>query len=249
MANPVLSDKIFNKSKEVSSSNGSVMTINGALNKTLILLIFAVLGAVVTWELFSKGSTMLMPLMWGGLIGGFILALIISFKPHLAPILSPAYAIAEGLALGGISAVYNNSFAETAPNIVISAVGLTLLVVFSMFIIQRTRIIKVTSKFKKVMVTAIMAIGLFYLITIVGSFFGMSTEYYTSSSPLSIGISVVITLVAAFSLLMDFQFIEDAARKGAPKFMEWYGAFGLMVTIVWLYIEVLRLLGKLAGRD
>lgn len=249
MANPVLSDKIFNKSKEGSSSTASLMTINGALNKTLILLIFAVLGAVVTWELFSKGSTMLAPLMWGGLIGGFILALTISFKPHLAPVLAPVYAIAEGLALGGISAIYNDSFAETAPNIIVNAVGLTMLVVFSMFIIQRTRIIKVTTKFKKVMVTAIMAIGLFYLITIIGSFFGMNTDYYTSSSPLSIGISIVITLVAAFSLLMDFQFIEDAARKGAPKFMEWYGAFGLMVTIVWLYIEMLRLLGKLAGRD
>ena len=118
-----------------------------------------------------------------------------------------------------------------------------------MFIIQRTRIIKVTSKFKKIMVIAIMAIGAFYLIMFVGSFFGMSTELLTSSSPLSIGISVVITLVAAFSLLMDFQFIEDAAAKGAPKYMEWYGAFGLMVTIVWLYLEILRLLSKLANRN
>lgn len=248
MSNPVLSNKVFNKSREASSNN-SVMTVSGALNKTLILVVFAILGAVVTWQLFEKASPMLSPLMWGGIIVGFLLAIGISFKPNLAPTLAPLYAICQGLALGGISASYNYTFADIAPNIVINAVSLTFLVVVSMFIIQKTRIIKVTSKFKRVIALATMAIALFYFIQMIGSFFGMSTALLTSSSPLSIGISVVITLIAAFNLLVDFQFIEDASSQGAPKFMEWYGGFALLVTIVWLYLEILRLLGKLANKN
>ena len=249
MSSPVLTEKVFNKSRTYDTTES--MTMNGTLNKTAILLLLAFVGAAATWSMVNNPAyaSSLPFFMYGGLFGGFILALVISFKPHLAPKLAPLYAFGEGLALGGISAMYNNQFAEIAPNIVFNAVSLTFLAALAMFFIQRTRIIKVTGRFKKIMTIALTAIFAFYFISFIAGMFGANMSFMRDSSPLSIGISVVITLVAAFSLMMDYQFIEDSSKSGAPKYMEWYGAFALMVTLVWLYLEILRLLSKLSSRD
>lgn len=250
MANPILSEKVFQKSRSIS--NSETMTINGTLTKAMLLLVMAFVGAVYTWKIYYEATdpSSVSIWMWGGLIAGFITAIIISFKPTSAPFLAPVYALCQGLFLGAISATFNNAFATTAPNIVINAVLLTFLSAFIMFFLYRTKIIKVTGTFKKVMTIAIATIAVFYLITIVASLFGANLSMLTGSSPLSIGISLVIVAIAAFSLLMDYNFIEEASNAGAPKFMEWYGAFGLMVTLVWLYLEILKLLAKFAsGRE
>ncbi|MEG0519461.1 MAG: Bax inhibitor-1/YccA family protein, partial [Bacteroidales bacterium] len=149
----------------------------------------------------------------------------------------------------GISALFNNSFAATAPNIVINAVILTMLTAVVMFTIYRTGIIKVNGTFMKVMTIALITIMVFYLGSFLLGLFGVNVSILHDSSPLSIGISVVIVAVAAFSLLMDYAFIEKASAAGAPKYMEWYGAFGLVVTLVWLYLEILRLLAKTSSRN
>lgn len=185
--------------------------------------------------------------MWGGLIAGFITAMIISFRPMTAKYLAPVYALAEGFALGGISAAFNSMFAETAPNIVVNAVMLTFITAFVMLFVYRTGIIKVNGTFARVMTIATVSIAVFYLGTMIVSMFGLNTSMLTGATPLGIAINVIIVAVAAFSLIMDYSFIENQARIGAPKDMEWYGAFGLMVTLVWLYLEILKLLAKFAG--
>ena len=249
MSNPVLSEKIFKRS--AAEHAGSVMTIKGTITKTFILAAMVLLGAAYTWKIFYQAidPSSLSPWMWGGLIGGFVTAIIISFKPNLAPYLAPIYAILEGFFLGAISAIFNSMFAESAPGIVLNAVLLTMMVTFAMLFIYRTNIIKVDGKFMKIMLIAISAIALYYLTTIVLRMFGINLAMLHNGGLLSIGISIVIVVVAAFSLLLDFNFIEKASYAGAPKYMEWYGAFGLMVTLVWLYLEILKLLAKFANRN
>lgn len=246
--NPVFSEKIFRNSA-TTANQADVMTVKGTLMKSLLLLIMVIAGAAYTWKIFYESTDPLSVKGWmiGGLIVGFILAMIISFVPKYAPFLSPIYAAAEGLALGGISAMYNNLFAQTAPNIVMNAVGLTLLCTLVMLLIYRTGIVKVNGTFMKVMTIALTTILIYYLGIIILSLFGVNLSMLTGNTPLSIGISIIIVGVAAFSLLMDFNFIEKASEQGAPKYMEWYGAFGLMVTLVWLYLEILKLLAKFAG--
>jgi len=248
MSNPVLSEKVFNRTAAEQTSG--VMTIKGTITKTFILTLMVFLGAAYTWKIFNEAinPSSLAPWMWGGLIGGFVMALIISFRPKLAQYLSPIYAILEGFFLGAISAVYNAAFAETAPGIIVNAILLTLMVTFAMLFVYRTNIIKVDGKFAKIMFMAISAIALYYILNIVLHLFGVNLVMLHNSGLLSIGISIVIVVVAAFTLLLDFNFIEKASYAGAPKYMEWYGAFGLMVTLVWLYLEILRLLGKFANR-
>jgi uncharacterized YccA/Bax inhibitor family protein len=247
MANPVLSEKIFKQN--VLTSESEVMTVKGTVTKTFMLTLMVIAGAAYTWKMAYEAinPASVQPWMIGGAIGGLILALIISFKPTTAPFLAPIYSVAEGLFLGGISAIFNQAFAKTAPGIVMNAVVLTLLTTLVMLFVYRTNIIKVNEKFTRIMVIAIGAIGLFYLVSIILNLFGIPLTMLHNSSPLSIGISVVIVGVAAFSLLMDFDFIEKASAAGAPKYMEWYGAFGLMVTLIWLYLEILKLLAKVAG--
>jgi uncharacterized YccA/Bax inhibitor family protein len=184
----------------------------------------------------------------GGAIGGLVVALILMFKPVWAQYLAPAYALLEGLVIGSISAIYNNAFAKVAPGIVMQAVILTFGTAIAMYFIYTFRIIRVTERFKSIMFAAIGGIALFYLITFILSLFGVHVSGLQGGSMLSIGISIAITAIAALSLLLDFDRIEQGASMGAPKYMEWYCAFGLLVTMVWLYVEILRLLGNLYGR-
>ena len=250
MANPVLSEKIFKTNQATSASTGT-MTVKGTATKSLVLILMILAGAMYTWKIAYEAinPASLQPWMWGGVIGGFVVAMIISFKPIWAQYLAPIYAVLEGLFLGAISAVFSQAFAATAPGIVMNATLLTILTAVVMLIIYRTNLIKVDGKFAKIMTIAIGAIALYYIVSMVLSLFGVNLTMLHNSGPLSIGISLVIIGVAAFSLLMDYEFIVRASESGAPKYMEWYGAFGLMVTLIWLYIEILRLLSKFASRD
>jgi len=245
--NPVLSEKIFRK--EAVEYSAGTMTAKGTAMKSLLLLIMVLAGASYTWKIFYEAinPASVQPWLWGGAIGGFVIAIIISFKPNLAQYLAPIYAVLEGLFLGAISAMFSQAFAESAPGIVINAVLLTMLTAFVMFLVYRTGLIKVNDKFIRIISIAVGAIALYYFVTIILSLFGVNLVMLHNSGPLSIGISLVIIGVAAFSLMLDFNFIEKASAAGAPKYMEWYGAFGLMVTLVWLYLEILKLLAKFAG--
>lgn len=250
MANPVLNENIFRKESAVYSNTGT-MTVGGTATKTLLLLLMVVAGAAYSWKVYYNAINpqSITGWMFGGLIVAFIMAMIISFRPKSAPFLSPIYAAGEGLALGGISAIFNEQFALTAPNIVTNAVALTLVTAVVMFTVYRSGLVKVNSTFTKVLSIALISIMVFYLGSWIVSQFGVNLTMLHNSSPLSIGISLVIVAVAAFSLLMDFEFIRQASSAGAPKYMEWYGAFGLTVTLVWLYLELLKLLAKLANRE
>lgn len=247
MSNPVLSEKIFQK--ESAAIHSTTMTIKGTAMKSLVLVLMVLAGASYTWKVFYQAidPSSVTPWMWGGAIGGFVTAIIISFKPQLAQYLAPVYAVLQGLFLGAISATFNSAFAQSAPGIVMNATLLTIITALVMLVVYRMNIIKVDGKFAKVMLIAIGSIAFYYIISIILGMFGVNLTMLHNSGPLSIGISIVIVLVAAFSLLLDFNFIEKASAAGAPKYMEWYGAFGLMVTLIWLYLEILKLLAKFAG--
>jgi uncharacterized YccA/Bax inhibitor family protein len=252
--NPTLSEKIFNRSLQQEQELNGTMTVRGAINKFGFLLLMVVAGAAYTWNLFERkfeDPSVIMPYMWTGLIGGFIVGLVISFKPNWSGFLSPAYGILQGLFLGAISVVINTAFRESYPGIVMQAVGLTFCVAITMFLLYNFRIIKPTQRFKSILVTATIAIAMFYLVLWGMSAFGVYPEFMRlgDNSLLGYSISIFIVGIAALNLILDFERIEQGAEMGAPKFMEWYGAFGLLVTIVWLYIEILRLLSRFASRD
>ena len=244
--NPTLTEKIFDKSVNDTANAFGTMSVRGTMYKFGFTLLLLIASASYTWSMFDSETpaTVNIYMMVGG-IGGFIMAMIIIFKPTLAPYIVPAYAIFEGLFIGGISAFFNAVFSEKlagGSNIILNAVGLTLGVAIVMFLLYNFRIIKVTDRLRSIVISATMVVGLFYLITwIIGYHFG--------NDLLSIGISLFVVGLAAFNLLLDFDSIEKAAEMGAPKYMEWYGAFGFMVTLVWLYQEILRLLAKLNSRD
>ena len=220
-----------------TAASSQVMTLQGTINKTFVLLMLCAAGGFIGW---TKAAATF-PLIWVIAIGALVLAIWTSFSPKFAPFTSTIYALLEGLLLGVISAAYNAEF----PGIVLNAVLITGIVFFVMLFLYKTGIIKVTQGFATAIVSATFAIALMYLGSWIFSLFGGNVSYLTSSSPLSIVISVVICLVAAFNLMLDFQFISVmASRPETPKYMEWYAGFGLLVTIVWLYIEILKLLGK-----
>jgi len=183
-------------------------------------------------------------LMIGG-IGGLIVALITSFRPQSSAITAPIYAVLEGVLLGGLSAVFESMHA----GIVMRAVALTMGVFVAMLVLYRSQVVPITNKFRMGVFAATGGIALVYLGSFIAGLFGANTAFLYDSSPLSIGISLVVIVVAALNLMLDFDFIEKASASGAPKYMEWYGAFGLMVTLVWLYLEMLRLLSKFANRE
>ncbi len=248
MANPILSEKVFREAS-VNTYEGT-MTAKGTAIKSLVLIFMVLAGASYTWKVFSDtlNPALVTPWMWGGMIGGLITGLIINFKPKLAQYLSPVYAVLQGLFLGAISAIYNNAFSESAPGIVMNATLLTIVTALAMFLIYRSNIIKVDGRFARIITVAIGAIMFYYIVSIILGLLGVNLTMLHNSSPLSIGISLVIVVVAAFSLLVDFEFITRASQSGAPKYMEWYGAFALMVTLIWLYLEILKLLAKVASR-
>lgn len=218
------------------------MTISGSIMKTFVLLLFLMIPAFVTWYQFTLGyMDKVQFIMMAGLIIGFILALIITFKPSWAPYLSPAYAFCEGAFLGGLSAQIEAMY----PGIAIQAIGLTFMTTFAMLAIYKTGIIKVTDKFRAILLSAMGGIFLLYLVSFILSFFGKQIPYLFSSSPIGIGFSIFVVIIAALSLLPNFDFIEKGTQMMLPKYMEWYSAFGVMVTLVWLYMEIVRLLVKL----
>ena len=223
------------------------MSFRGTLNKFGFLFLMVMATAFYIWNEASVGNS-IQGYMMGGAIGGLVVAIVLIFKPQLAQYLAPAYALLEGLVIGGISSIYNDAFSAVAPGIVTQAVILTFGTAIAMYLLYSFRIIRVTEKFKSIMFAAIGGIALFYLITFLLSLFGVNVSGLHNGSLMSIGISIAITAIAALSLLLDFDRIEQGSAMGAPKYMEWYCAFGLLVTIVWLYVEILRLLGNLYGR-
>lgn len=247
-SNPMLKSKIYD---EVGVSSSNAMTINGAINKTALLLLIVAIGGYLSWNMYGNMAyhSYMMPMAIGGAIIGFILALVISFKPNMSPYLSPIYAFAEGLFLGAISCLINLQY----PGVAFQAVCLTLLVAALMLFLYRFRIIKVTDRLVSIIVLATGAIAIFYLVSFVLSFFNINSPAFIGgslgSSWIGIGINLLVVGVAAMNLLLDFRFIEQGSDARAPKFMEWYGAFGLTVTLVWLYLELLKLLARFAGRD
>lgn len=245
-ANPALNKKTF-ESIGYTSKNENLMTLQGTVNKTGFLLTFLILAAAYTWNLyFETGNpAAIMPWLIGGGIGGFIVALITTFKKTLSPITAPIYAVLEGLFLGSLSAFFESRF----PGIVVQAVGLTFGTLFALLMAYRSGLIKATENFKLGVTAATGGIFLLYLISFILGLFGTGIPYIHQSGIIGIGFSLVVVVIAALNLVLDFDFIENATENGAPKYMEWYGAFGLLVTLIWLYIEILRLLSKLYSRN
>ena len=248
--NPTLSEKIFNTT--VEDEYQGVMTARGAMNKFGFLFLMVIAGAGFTWHLYNEGKQeTMMPLMLTGVFGGLITAVIITFKKTWAPYLAPLYGILEGLFLGAISAFMNNIFGAKYPGIIPQSVGLTLGVAVAMFLLYNFRIIRPTQRFKSIIMTATLGIALFYLITWIVRMFGVQMDFMMigNGSLLGIGISLFVVAIAALNLIIDFDMIEQGAAAGAPKYMEWYCGFALMVTIVWLYVEILKLLSRLSSRN
>jgi uncharacterized YccA/Bax inhibitor family protein len=250
-ANPALNKNTFTGFTYAEGT--SAMTIQGTVNKVAIMLLLVLGGAWYTWRIAYgtiqtdpvAASRAMMPWMIGGGIGGFIMAMVTIFKRSWAGITGPIYAVLEGLFLGGISAFFEARY----PGIVIQAVALTFAILFALLFAYKTRIIKPTQNFRLGVFAATGGVMMLYLVSFVLNLFGVPVGYLHDSSPLSIGISIVIVIIASLNLVLDFDFIEQGAEAAAPKYMEWYAAFGLMVTLIWLYIEILHLLSKIASRD
>ncbi|MCH8333998.1 Bax inhibitor-1/YccA family protein [Candidatus Sumerlaeota bacterium] len=221
------------------------MTLQGTVNKTGFMLLIVVLSASLTWRGFDpEAPGQIMPWVIGGFICGLVFAVITIFKPPWAPVTAPFYAAFEGLFLGGVS-VWVESF---YPGIVMQAVALTFGILFALLFAYSTGVIKATENFKLGIAAATGGIFLVYMLSFVLGFFGVGIPYIHGSGLMGIGFSLFVCVIAALNLVLDFDFIEHGAEHGAPKYMEWYGAFGLMVTLVWLYLEILHLLIKLQSR-
>ena len=244
--NPALSDNTFTGFGRVARAE-EAMTAQGTANKALLLLLCVLVTASWTWGQFYRtmNPQAVTPWMAVGAIAGFIVALVTVFKPTWAAITAPLYALLEGLVIGGVSALFEAQF----PGIVIQAVGLTFGTCLALLLAYKSRLIRATENFKMGVVAATGGIALFYIITMVVGFFGIRMPLMYGNSWASIGFSIFIVIIAALNLVLDFDFIEQGAAQGAPKYMEWYGAFGLMVTLIWLYLEMLRLLAKLRSRE
>jgi uncharacterized YccA/Bax inhibitor family protein len=242
-SNPVLNEKRFEGFGELDSG----MTLQGTVNKTGLLLLCSMATAAWTWHLFmqSHSAATVLPWLWIGSIGGLVCALVTVFKREWSPATAPAYALLEGLALGAISSILELRF----PGIAIQSVSLTFGTLLVLLLAYRSGLIPVTQKLRLGIVAATGAVMLFYLLQFGLGFFGVHFTSINGSGPIGIGFSLIVVGIAALNLVLDFDFIESGVRMGAPKYMEWYGAFGLMVTLVWLYLEILRLLTKLRGRD
>ncbi len=251
--NPFLTNKSFSATS--ASNDGKVhnalptdynqeMTLAGTLNKTTILFLILTISAMIVWWMSSNGMN---PLLFsiGGAIIGLIIVLIAAFKPQYSPYLAPGYAIFEGLFIGGVSAIFEVKY----PGIVMQAVGATLVTFAVCLGLYRYKIVKVTEQFKSIVVAATLAIATYYLISWLFSMFTSFVPVHHGNSLMSIGISVFVIIIAALNLFLDFDRIEQGVKEKMPKFMEWFAAMGLIITLVWLYVEFLRLLSKLSSRD
>ncbi len=246
-SNPALGDDTFTHFDVRYGSVTEEMTISGVINKTALLLLCVMLSAGWVWGQFIKAhsdtSAVSMWMMIGA-IGGLIFAIVTIFKKDWAAITAPIYALLEGLFIGGISAILEASY----PGIVIQAAALTFGTLFVMLGVYRSGIIPVTDKLRIGIVAATGGIALVYFIGIILSLFGINVSFIYGNSWFSIAFSLVVVVVAALNFVLDFDFIEQGVKARAPKYMEWYGAFALMVTLIWLYVEFLRLLSKLRSR-
>jgi uncharacterized YccA/Bax inhibitor family protein len=240
--NPALGADTFTRVSPIVGHE--TMTIGGTVNKTAMSLAVLFVAAMYVWGRGAAGQ-LPMPLVIGGVIGGFVVAMVTVFKQTWAPYTTPLYAALEGLALGGISYVFEQSY----PGIVAQAVFLTFGTLGALLFAYRSGIIRATENFKLGVFAATGGIGVVYLLSFVLGFFGIGVPLIHSSGTFGILFSLFVVVIAALNLVLDFDFIEEGAERGAPKYMEWYGAFGLLVTLVWLYLEILRLLAKLQSRD
>ena len=247
-SNPTLSEKIFTRSMD--QANIESMTVRGSIQKFGFLMILVLAGAAYTWKLYYsfKVPTM-MTLFYVGMFGGLICAFATIFVPKLAKYLSPAYAILEGFVLGGLSAIVNESYKAKYPNIIMEAVLLTFGVALAVFLLYNFRIIRATNKFRAVILSSMVGIMIFYVIDMALGFFGIHIPFmhFGDNSVIGIGVNLFVVVIAALSLVLNFDQIERGEKMGAPKYMEWYGAFGLVVTLVWLYLEILQLLSRFSS--
>jgi uncharacterized YccA/Bax inhibitor family protein len=234
-------------SQVYGAGRSTSMTIQGTIGKTFALLGFLSATALWTWSAMRHGQVQPAFLVGAG-IGGFILSLITIFRPTTAPGTAPVYAAFEGVILGGISYVFENALGKQYPGIALEAVSMTAGTLFVMLFLFSTRIVRVTERLRAGITSAVGAILLIYIVSMIARLFGASVPFLDTPTPIGIGISVFIVGVAAFKLLLDFDFIEKAASAGAPRYMEWYAAFGLMLSLIWLYIEILHLLLQLQQR-
>jgi uncharacterized YccA/Bax inhibitor family protein len=242
-ANPAMSPAVYGRAGPAETP-ARAMTVPGTVVKTALLVVILLLAAAYTWSQATAGPT---PLVYGlliaGLIGGFVTALVTIFIPKVSPFTAPVYAALQGLFLGAISAVFEASY----PGLVIQAVGLSVGVLAVMLFVYGTGIVRVTAKFRIGVIAATGGIFLVYLVSIILSLFGIRMPFIHEAGPVGIGFSLVVVVIAALNLLLDFDFIERGVRQQAPKYMEWYGGFSLLVTLVWMYLEILRLLAKIRG--
>jgi len=244
-SNPTLGQDIINRYAYAATDR--TMTVQGTIKKIFALLLLVIGAAAFTWSKvnmsFELGEPSVRGWMIGGSIAGFVLAIVITVKKELATFLSPIYAICEGLFIGAISAYFEMMF----PGIIMRAVLLTFSVFFGMIFLFRIKLIRATQRFRSIILAATAGIALAYLVTFIVGLFGVNMAFMYNGGTLGIVISLIIVAIAALNLILDFDFIEKGAECGLPAYFEWYGAFGLMVTIVWLYVEILRLLVKIFG--
>jgi uncharacterized YccA/Bax inhibitor family protein len=245
-ANPALNSDSFTGVRHLADSENA-MSIQGTVNKTLILLLLVVLASSWTWSRFTQSGNPAAVMSWVviGALGGFVVALVTVFKKEWAAVTAPLYAVLEGLFLGGISAVFEAQY----PGIVLQAVALTFGTLLCLLLAYKSGVIRVTERFKLGVVAATGGIMVVYVVSMILGFFHVSVPFIFGNGAFGIAFSVFVVIVAALNLVLDFDFIESGANSGAPKFMEWYAAFGLMVTLIWLYLEILRLLTKLRSRE
>jgi len=241
--NPALNDKTFLDVGSGHVVSGDVMTLSGTVNKTALMLLILVTSGAFAWSFYSpENPGAVMPWMLGGAIGGLVLGFVTIFKHTWAPVTAPLYALAEGLFVGAVSALFEAAY----PGIVVQAVTLTMGILASLLMAYKSGLIKATENFKLGVVAATGGIFLVYLANAVLRLFGMDGfGFIHESGPMGIAFSAFVVVIASLNLVLDFDFIESGVDAGAPKYMEWYGAFGLTVTLVWLYLEILRLLAKL----
>ncbi len=242
-ANPALNDKTFFNYSYTSGVD--YMTIDGTVNRTAILLLLAVITAALSWNFTLYNPAYAYAGLWISAILGLIVAIITVFKHQWAPVTAPIYALIEGVVLGVISSIFEQMFT----GIVLQAIFLTFGTLAMLLFVYKSGWIKVTQNFRLGVVAATGAVFLIYLVTFILGFFGINIPYIHENGLIGIGFSLLVVVIAALNLVLDFDFIEHGAVKRAPKYMEWYAAFGLLVTLVWLYLEILRLLAKIRSRD
>jgi uncharacterized YccA/Bax inhibitor family protein len=222
------------------------MTVSGAVGKTAFLLTLAVVTGGMTWNLVAANPVLGMPLLWTGAIGGLVMAVVTSFKPQWSPVTAPVYALLEGLFLGVVSGLYGAQF----DGIVFQAVVLTVAVTLAMLALYTMGLIRPTARFRAIVFSATLGVAIFYLVSMVLRLvFHFEVPLIHSNGPVGIGFSLVVVVLAAFNLIVDFGDFEEGEQAGAPLYMEWYCGFALLVTLVWLYLEILRLLSKLRSSD